>query len=196
MGTYDASIGVPISGQPISSGGYGVPVRNAILDLDNRVGIREAATQLPASASATSNAAAGTFSASAGVWAVLPGNPLSLNFTNPSTVFTLVCNVYFGAWMRNSTSTTLSTTQARFGLQLSGGVTATVGVPGANQPTGWGMYPATTNPQLDQHNGFFQMLIPPSVAAVTLTAMGYRSAATFVEFMYPTINVVPDRYQL
>lgn len=36
MGTYD-DIGIPIKGQPISSGAYGVKVRNAILDLDRRM---------------------------------------------------------------------------------------------------------------------------------------------------------------
>lgn len=36
MGNYDA-IQVPIGGQPISSGNYGVRVRDAILDLDRRV---------------------------------------------------------------------------------------------------------------------------------------------------------------
>lgn len=36
-GTYDALIGIPISGQPISSGAYGIPVRAAIIDLDRRL---------------------------------------------------------------------------------------------------------------------------------------------------------------
>lgn len=38
MGNYD-SIGIPISGQPISSGNYGVKVRDAIIDLDARVSV-------------------------------------------------------------------------------------------------------------------------------------------------------------
>jgi hypothetical protein len=36
MGTYDA-IGVPVSGQPVSSSLFGVAVRNAILDIDARL---------------------------------------------------------------------------------------------------------------------------------------------------------------
>lgn len=36
MGAYD-SIAIPVKGQPISSGAYGIPVRDAILDLDRRV---------------------------------------------------------------------------------------------------------------------------------------------------------------
>jgi hypothetical protein len=36
-GTYDALIQIPVDGQPASVDQYGVPVRNAILDLDARV---------------------------------------------------------------------------------------------------------------------------------------------------------------
>jgi hypothetical protein len=36
MGAYD-SIGVPVKGQPVSSGAFGIKVRDAILDLDRRV---------------------------------------------------------------------------------------------------------------------------------------------------------------
>lgn len=36
MGSYD-DIGLPVKGQPISSGAYGIKVRNAIIDLDRRV---------------------------------------------------------------------------------------------------------------------------------------------------------------
>src|SRR6185503_6906729 len=37
MGTYDSLIQVPVLGQKISPTAYGVPVRDAILDLDDRV---------------------------------------------------------------------------------------------------------------------------------------------------------------
>lgn len=36
MGKYD-DIGLPVKGQPVSSGTFGIKVRNAILDLDTRV---------------------------------------------------------------------------------------------------------------------------------------------------------------
>ncbi|MET0416847.1 MAG: hypothetical protein ABW022_12590 [Actinoplanes sp.] len=193
MGTYDSSIVLPISGQPISVGSYGKPVRDAILDLDARMLLQEAADVLPDSVSNTNSGASGTFSTAAGTWAVLPSNPLAVNFTNPSTVFNLVCNVSYGAWIRSATAGT----QARFGLALSGGLTVATPGPGANQPVGWGLFPTNGgNASLSQHMGFFQMIIPPSVAAVTLTAMGYRSLANTVEFLYPTIHVVPDRYEL
>jgi hypothetical protein len=193
-GLYDALIGVPVPGQPISAGAYGIPVRDAIIDLDTRVGIREAAEQLPASVSNANNGASGTWTAGAGIWAVLPTNPLSVAFTNPSTVFNLVCNVFYGAWIRSATAGT----QARFGIALSGGVTVATPAAGvANQPVGWGLFPTNGgNPNLEQHMGFFQMVIPAGAAAVTLTAQGYRSAANTVEFAYPTIAVVPDRYEL
>lgn len=36
MGTYD-DIGIPVKGQKVSSGAFGIKVRNAIIDLDRRV---------------------------------------------------------------------------------------------------------------------------------------------------------------
>lgn len=40
MGNYD-NIQVPVKGQPISSGGFGIPVRNAILAMDLRISALE-----------------------------------------------------------------------------------------------------------------------------------------------------------
>jgi hypothetical protein len=45
MGTYDGLIGTPVSGQPISVSQFGVPVRNAINDLDDRVSPLEVQSQ-------------------------------------------------------------------------------------------------------------------------------------------------------
>lgn len=45
MGTYDALIAIPVQGQPISTSQYGIPVRNAINDLDTRVITLETDTQ-------------------------------------------------------------------------------------------------------------------------------------------------------
>lgn len=43
MGAYD-SIGLPVAGQPISSGNFGGKVRDAIIDLDRRVSSYDAST--------------------------------------------------------------------------------------------------------------------------------------------------------
>lgn len=42
MGTYDTTIQIPITKQPVSASQFGIPVRNAILDLDARVSDLEA----------------------------------------------------------------------------------------------------------------------------------------------------------
>lgn len=43
MGSYD-SIGVPVKGQRVSSGAYGIKVRDAIIDLDRRVSAYDTST--------------------------------------------------------------------------------------------------------------------------------------------------------
>jgi hypothetical protein len=191
VGAYDSLIGVPIPGQPISSGAYGVPVRNAILDLDTRLAIIEASQQLPASVFVAATGA-NPITWGAGTWQDLTASPATVEFTNPSTAFDLVLNVYFGCW-----ASALSGAQARMGLKLTGGVSVpTPGAGLANQPAGWGLFPVTTQATLDQHMGLMQVIIPAGAAAVTFTAQGYRSAAQTTTVDYPTIHVVPERYQL
>lgn len=53
-GTYDALIQIPVDGQPASVDQYGVPVRNAILDLDARV-IAVAGLGIPVAPTSTSS---------------------------------------------------------------------------------------------------------------------------------------------
>lgn len=192
MADYD-NISIPVQGQPISSGTFGIPVRDAILDLAARMAVREAAEDLPVAVSvANSSNTTGTFSTAAATWAALSVNPISCVMTNPSTAFDLVCNVHYGAWMSIA-----ATAQARLGVALTGGVTASPsGGPGPNQPVGWGLFAETGSTALDQHNGFFQVIIPAGAAAVTFTIQGYRSVANATVIQYPTIYVVPDRYQL
>jgi hypothetical protein len=188
MGTYDSLIATPVSSQPISVGAYGVPVRNAILDLDRRLSLREAAELLPANQSVYGNGI-NTMVGGANVWTAMPSFPAAVSITNPSTDFSLVCNVFFGAWMQTSAG------DVRMGIALSGGVTVATPGPGTNQPTGWGLFPHTSSTTADQHMGFMQVTIPPGVAAVTFTAQGARSNATAtVQINYPTVHVVPDRF--
>jgi hypothetical protein len=62
MGTYDNII-VPVTGQPVSVGLFGVPVRDAIRDLDVRVGALEAtpwAAYAPSFTATTGTPAMGT----------------------------------------------------------------------------------------------------------------------------------------
>jgi hypothetical protein len=188
MGNYD-SIGIPVQGQPISSSQYGIRVRDAVVDLDRRVSLLEASQILPDNVSAASSTSGISISWTLGTWQDLPSG-VNASITNPSADFELVVNVYFGCWIAAGT-------QGRLGLRLSGGITlATPNVGVANQPAGWGLFPVTTQASDDQHMGFMQVVIPPGVAAVTFTAMGYRSAASAVTMSFPTIHLVPDRYQL
>ncbi len=189
MGTYDSLIAVPVQGQKASSGAYGIPVRNAILDLDRRLLLREAAEMLPANVSA-SGGGVNSVTAAVNVWQVLSSFPAAATISNPSSEFDLVVNVHFGAWMNTSAG------DVRMGLVLSGGLTVSTPGPGANQPIGWGLFPTTSQTTVDQHAGFMQAVIPAGAAAVTFTAYGLRSnGAATAQVNYPSINLVPDRFQ-
>ena len=190
MGTYDSLISVPVSSQKISVGTYGIPMRDAVLDLDRRLLLREAAEQLPANVSIYGNGINSLVGA-ANAWTAMPSFPAVVQMTNPSTDFSLVCNVFFGAWFSTSAG------DVRMGIALSGGLTVATPAPGVNQPTGWGLFPHTSQTTADQHNGFMQVVIPPGAATVTFTAMGARSnGAATAQCNYPTIHVVPDRFMV
>jgi hypothetical protein len=189
MGNYDSLIAAPVPGQPISTGAYGIPVRNAILDLDTRLSLREAAEILPANVGGYGNGI-NTLAGGAAAWTAMPSFPIALQMTNPSADFDLVVNVFFGAWMSASAG------DVRMGIVLSGGLTVTPPAPGANQPAGWGQMPMTSQTTADQHMGFMQVVIPAGAATVTFTAHGARSNGTAnAQVNYPTINLVPDRFQ-
>lgn len=188
MGNYD-NIAVPIPFQPISVGTYGVPVRDAVRDLDVRLSLREAAELLPANVSGYGNGI-NTIVGGAAAWTTMPSFPIALVMTNPSADFDLVVNVHFGAWMSASAG------DVRMGIALSGGMTVTPPAPGVNNVAGWGLMPMTSQTTADQHMGFMQVVIPAGAAAVTFTAMGARSNGTAnAQVNYPTINLVPDRFQ-
>lgn len=189
MGTYDSLIAIPVQGQKVSSGAYGKPVRDAIIDLDRRLLLQEAASILPANVGAFGNGI-NTMVGAAAAYTTMPSFPVSVAMTNPSSDFDLVCNVFFGAWMQTSVG------DVRMGITLSGGLTVSTPAPGANQPTGWGLFPLTASTTGDQHMGFMQVTIPAGAAAVTFTGVGARSNGTATaQINYPTINVVPDRFQ-
>jgi hypothetical protein len=189
MGNYD-NIAVPVLGQKISVGTFGIPVRDAIRDLDARMSLREAAELLPANVSQYGNGI-NVMVGGANVWTTMPSFPVSVVMTNPSSDFKLICNVFFGAWLQASVG------DSRIGVALSGGLTVATPTLGPNQPTGWGLVPMTTQTTADQHMGFFQVEIPAGAAAVTFTAMGMRSNGTATANVnYPTIHVVPDRFSL
>lgn len=189
MGTYDSLIAVPVQGQKVSSGAYGVPVRNAIIDLDRRLLLQEAASILPANVGAYGNGI-NTMVGGAAAWTAMPSFPVSVVMTNPSPDFDLVVNVHFGAWMSASAG------DVRMGIVLSGGLTVSPPGPGANNVTGWGLMPYTSSTTSDQHPGFMQVVIPAGASAVTFTAQGSRSnGAANAQINYPTINLVPDRFQ-
>lgn len=188
MADYD-DIVVPVQGQPISSSGFGNKVRDYIIDLGVRMGIREAAEELPAPWSAAGGNG-NSVTAAINTWQTLTPNGVSLVVTNPSIQFDLVCMVYFGAWMQIATAGSV-----RFGLNITGGVTSDPD-PGANSPVGFGLMPLTSAANSQQCTGLFQMTIPAGAAAVTLTGQGFRSIANAASVNYPAINVVPQQYRL
>lgn len=185
---YD-DITVPVPGQPIPSSGFGIKVRNYIIELGQRMGVREAAEQIPAPTSGTGGNS-NPITAAINVWQTIGPNGVAVNVTNPSTTFTMVCLVFFGGWMNIATSGNV-----RMGINVTGGVTSDP-EPGPNSPVGFGMMPLTSVAAVSQQcMGMFQLEIPPGVAAVTLTAQGQRSVANTANINYPAINVIPIRYQ-
>ena len=188
MGAYDALIGVPVQGQPISSGGYGIPVRDAIIDLDARVSVREAAEALPAAVSAAGGSG-NSVTAAINTWQTITPNGAAVAITNPSTTFDLMCLVFFGCWLSIATSG-----DVRMGINVTGGVTSDPD-PGSNSPVGFGLLPLTSSSSAQGQMGMFQLLIPAGAGAVTLTAQARRSVANAATANYPSINVIPWRYQ-
>jgi hypothetical protein len=190
MPDYD-DIVIPVPEQPISSSLFGKKVRDYIIDLGIRMGIREAAEELPPAVKFAGNGT-NLLTASAGVWQNLPTTPASVVITNPSTTFRLVCMVFFGAWMQTNVG------NVRASINVTGGVTSDPD-PGDNSVAGFGMMPLTSSATPHNQVGVFQLDIPPGAAAVTLTMQGQRSTAaggTNMAINYPTINVMPQRYEI
>jgi hypothetical protein len=186
MADYD-DIGLPVKGQPISSSLFGIKVRNAIIDLGVRMGIREAAEQLPAAVKIGGNGT-NVIAAAANTWANLPTTTAVVTITNPSSTFKLVCLVFFGAWMQSSVG------DVRAGINITGGVVSDPD-PGDNSPAGYGLMPLTSSTTPVAQMGMFQLDIPPGAATVTLTMQGRRSNGTAnAQVNYPTINVVPQHF--
>jgi len=93
MGSYD-DIGLPVKGQPISSGAFGIKVRNAIIDLDRRVSSVDTST---------------------GTGKVFSASPLTVATTTETAALTLTGMVFkaglaYEASMRYGLYATASTT--------------------------------------------------------------------------------------
>jgi hypothetical protein len=191
MGAYD-TIGIPVGGQKVSTAQFGIKVRDAIIDLDARMALRESAELLPAPVSATGGTP-NSVTAATNVWQTLSPNGASVVMTNPSATFDLVCLVFFGGWMAIASG---GTRDVRMGLNITGGVTSDPD-PGPNSPVGYGLLPLTSNIDAQQGMGMFQLEIPAGAGAVTLTAQGRRSnSANAATINYPAINVIPIRYDV
>lgn len=188
MADYD-DIVIPTAGQPVSSSTFGKKVRDYIIDLGARMTVREAAEELPSPISGTGGNS-NSITAAINTWQTIGPNGVAVNVTNPSTIFDLICLVFFGGWMNIATAGNL-----RMGINVTGGVTSDP-EPGFNSPVGFGMMPITSVAGLSQQcMGMFQLEIPAGAATVTLTAQGQRSAANAANINYPAINVIPIRYR-
>lgn len=186
------TITLPIQGQPISSSGFGIPVKNAIENLDARLTIREALENIPDDVVAT---IAGTIAITATSAATLPSpGPLSVAFTNPSSEFDLVVDLSFSAWMSCGTSTSVQA-----GVAASGGMTwnynqFNVGGPIANSDNLFSAGAVT----MQQKSGY-PVRIPAGAAAVTFTVQAFRSGGTTTtlpSYNYPTLRITPRAYVL
>lgn len=116
MGNYD-DIGIPVKGQPVSSGAFGTKVRNYLIDADRRISTVENSL-LPRfyiKANATSRANTVTPAADSGTGIVLAGIPLEVGSYEIELV---------GLW-----NTTTTGTQ---GIRTRWGFTGTVGTPYRN----------------------------------------------------------------
>lgn len=191
MGNYD-SIQVPVKGQPISSGGFGGPVRDAIVDMDMRVALLEASLILPeAVRGAGSNV--NNVTAAVNTWQTLTASVWpTMQMTNPSDTFDLVCLVQYGAWMICSSGS------VRFGVLLTGGLSGGPD-PGNPGPAGWGMVPLESSGTTfsSQHHASFSIVIPAGAAPVTFTPQGQRSSSSAGTYgvNYPSIEIMPVRFQ-
>jgi hypothetical protein len=168
---------------------FGEKVRNALLHIDARLSLLEAAQQLPEPVTGFANGP-NTFLGAVGVWGVLPTNTFNVQITNPSDTFDLVCFVFFGAWLVAAGG------DVRMGVDVTGGVVSDPD-PGANSPAAFGLMPDEgANNLTSSHMGVFRLNIPAGASTVTLTPKAFRSAASSTNVNYPVIEVVPFRYQL
>ncbi len=182
-------IAIPTPLQPASAGMFGLKVRSSILDIDARLRLLEGSLSLPPPVKVAPDGS-NAISAAANIWQNLPTTPTSVAITNPSSIFEMLCHVFFGAWLQTSAGA------VNYSIDVSGGVVSDP-TPGDNSPAGWGMLPTSTSVNRQQSMGYFLLVIPPSVAAVTLTGQGLRTnGSATASVSYPTIHCTPFRYQL
>lgn len=188
MGNYD-NIQVPPPNGPISASQYGVRVRDAIIDLDTRVSIREAAEMLP---DVSANSINNVISVTSTAFTDLPSpGPLNLAVTNPSADFDLVVLISYSAWMNATAS------DCRGGLAASGGLSFT--------PNSFGTGGAITNsdnlftasPNTSMQHNMLPVVIPAGAATVTFKLWAMRGAASGAQaFNYPILRATPLRFQV
>lgn len=145
---------------------------------------------LPAPVSGNGNGV-NTIVAAAATWADLPSFPATAVISNPHPTLSLLVQVGYGAWL-SATGTAVRTS-----VRASGGVTVASG-PGAIFQ-GWGEIPFANFPSAGalyvQCHAIGYLTIPPGVGAVTLTAQGYRDAATGTTAVnYPSLRLTPQRF--
>jgi hypothetical protein len=187
MGLYDALIATPIPGQPISAGSFGVPVRNAILDLDNRLAVREAAEALPPPQTAF---VASTIAITSGSFAALPSpGPLQLTITNPSNVFDLEIDVTHSAWISIG-----GATDVRGGLAATGGMSFGPVAFGSGGAVAYSdtLFSQTTATTMQRVN--LSIRIPAGAAAITFAVQAMRSTSGSANYNYPTLRIQPRRF--
>jgi hypothetical protein len=188
MGAYDSLIQVPVPGQAISVSQYGVPVRDAILDIDDR--LEEATYELPNEQTGY-GAGANTIVSGANVWADLPTFPSAGSITNPHPSREMLCTVTYGAWLGATTG------GVRIFPVFSGAVTLAGGSLGTgNGPEGWGEVPLSSL-LAGTESGFAASTVTvPAAGVLNFKIQALRSIASGTQQVnYATIRVNPLRYK-
>lgn len=121
-------------------------------------------------------------------FAALP-TPLTVSFTNPSSVYKLVVDVQISAWLSAATN------DVRAGLAASGGVTFTPALgSGGAIANSENMYTSTAGTQCAVT--IPNIIIPAGAAAVTFAMQAMRSTSGTQLVSYPAIRVIPRRYSV
>ncbi len=124
-------------------------------------------------------------------FAALPSSPLSGTITNPSSVYNLECDVYFGAWIAAGATTM----QLQGGVALSGGMSVAPDALGSGGPVALGQVILTQNVDPHSARSGFPVIIPAGAAAVTFTVQAKRTVATGSSiYNAPYLTVQPRRF--
>lgn len=141
---------------------------------------------LPDPVTATGN---GANAVTATSWAVLPTTTCTASITNPHPTAGMLVTVAYGAWMSAATAG-----DVRLSVDVSGALTIAPGV-GGGAAIGWGEIPVATATQPNaQRQATITLTLPPGTT--TFKVYAYKTGAGTNTVNYPTLRIIPIRYDL